>query len=279
MPNPLQQMVVADSALVWRLWIVWLRDYRIMVIPVIAWLGLLGCGLAVLILDVIQTLAGKNASWETRYQSTAAALIYISMGLNWLVTGLIVGRLWWADRKLKATYRSADSAPRTSYTKIMVALIESGAFYSIYLVAYLIGNYAGNVSYGKRVYDNSGLLIAMSGRAPGNISSCTLFQWWSERFHVSFNWYVTQPSILDSRAQYPVQQRSLGFLQPNETVNGTGASFTKASSVRPTNVHLAVRMETHTELTNYTDRTRPSEKTPARPSQGTPIFFLGCAKL
>ena len=132
--------------MVWRLFIIYAEDYRVIVVPLVALLGQFSAGVAMVAFDIIKLARGPlTATLEARRQASGLALICISLGLNWLITGLIVGRLWWADRELRKSYASSDTPPASSYTRITVALVESGILYSALLACYLIANYAGNV--------------------------------------------------------------------------------------------------------------------------------------
>jgi hypothetical protein len=67
-------------------------------------------------------------------------------GLNAIVTLLIAGKLWWADRKMR---QLLPGRPATAqYRKIIRSLIDSGALYSATLVTLVATNWTV-VSYEK----------------------------------------------------------------------------------------------------------------------------------
>ena len=84
------------------------------------------------------------ASFLGPYKAWTSTVLFMTLIYNWIVTALIVGRLWWADRRLKANYTAG--APPKDYIKIIIALVESGALYSIALGAFLLAYLCGNVS-------------------------------------------------------------------------------------------------------------------------------------
>ncbi len=61
------------------------------------------------------------------------AAFALPLVFNFLITGLITGRIWWQSRQRKASIRNAGSAvrqPNSSYArKAMVVVVEAGVLY------------------------------------------------------------------------------------------------------------------------------------------------------
>lgn len=129
-------MLIADALLTWRLYVVWLRDWRVLVFPGLCLLALSGTALGLVVLNIMRIVQGKEVdSQERTYNTLAMVSVYVTLPLNAISTLMIIGRIWWAYRQLKKT----PSHPRAhDYTRIIWALVESGALYTITTLAYLI---------------------------------------------------------------------------------------------------------------------------------------------
>lgn len=145
-------MMIADLTICWRLYVIWRRDLRVMILPALLVLGQLGSEGTIFVLDTIKIFRGYGDHRQAIYRSAVKASVCQSMVLNVLCTSMIVGRLWWAERQVKKSFSSSNrgmpSNARLSYIKIILALIESGSLYLVYVTMYLISMYAGDVSPG-----------------------------------------------------------------------------------------------------------------------------------
>lgn len=118
-----------------------------MVVPGLLLVGQVSASLAATILDIIKICIGSDDVREARYQHSAAAMSWMSFSVNIITTGMIVGRLWWADRRLKSAFsNSNNTVPQTGYNRIIISIIESGAIYTVFTLVYLVSNYVGDVS-------------------------------------------------------------------------------------------------------------------------------------
>lgn len=198
-------MILADSAFVWRLWVVWCasvrlersgtrltsracrrRDLRALILPLIALTALVGAGLGVIICDALGLVQEKTEGHRMAYQASAIALLVTSMIINWMVTGMIAGRLWWANRNLQQHYGDKQTVGYSQYVKVILALVESGAIYSLFLTGYFIANFVGDVSclrffiVPRRLYS--------SHRATRNTYSRTHWQLSLAWYHAALCW-------------------------------------------------------------------------------------------
>jgi len=107
------------SILIWRLYVVFMCNWRVVVLPVI-----LGIGCVVNIFAVSVLTAHPNVSLHTSVVSNLIAAAWVlDMILNVLVTGAIAARLWWMGRKLA----SSMATRANDYASAISVVIESGA--------------------------------------------------------------------------------------------------------------------------------------------------------
>ncbi|KAG8898184.1 hypothetical protein FRC00_003160 [Tulasnella sp. 408] len=128
---------IADATICWRLYIIWSRDRRILVFPITVLIaGLLGCSL-VIADDVLTTVRGPQAAIISNRQAWSLAMCTTELVLNAVLTGLIIAKLWRAHK----TTRSTTKSP---YTRIILALVESGALYMLVMGACAISVACGS---------------------------------------------------------------------------------------------------------------------------------------
>ncbi|KAF8188116.1 hypothetical protein BJ912DRAFT_904192 [Pholiota molesta] len=155
----LQQVVysmkiwLADSLLIYRLWIVWSGMFAIVIIPSILFIGTLATG-----------IAGVALFWQT---SEEVQVIIVNLGvafhscsvtINIIATALIAGRLLYQRRLIK----SLGGDHSQEYLSASAIFAESGALYSITGLVYI-------PLYGldsPLIYVFAPLLEAASGIAP-----------------------------------------------------------------------------------------------------------------
>jgi len=110
-------IVLGDSILVWRCFMVWSRNYYVIAFPCIMVLGTAISGYGAVgqyYLPDPFTVTAVN--WAT-------SLLIVSMATNIVVTLLTAGRIWAISRKLsQMTYSSAGG----HYRQILLLIIESG---------------------------------------------------------------------------------------------------------------------------------------------------------
>lgn len=134
-------------AIGWRLWIVWGRDWRVLVIPGLAFLGNVAGGLTLLIFDGLAVTHGLSSEFTANlpYPQLTQSLLSTMLIYTWLVTGLIVFKLFKVNKQMVVM---SNGRAGSDYSKIIVALVESGALMSLTLVAYFVASNVGNVCNG-----------------------------------------------------------------------------------------------------------------------------------
>ncbi|KAK7047613.1 hypothetical protein VNI00_006381 [Paramarasmius palmivorus] len=125
--------LVADSLVIYRLYVVWGHNWKITVGPILLLLA--------------SSIAGYVAVWEiSRVDSGdsifakqvadgATTLFALSFGTNVIVTSLIAGRIWYIARR---TSLNLGRQHGVKYSRAMVVIIESGALYSVSLFMLLV---------------------------------------------------------------------------------------------------------------------------------------------
>lgn len=125
--------IVADSLVVYRLYVVWGFNRKVIIGPIIMLIATSLSGyLAVWGFSKIvpgeDVFASDIAIWGT-------ALFALSLSTNIVVTSLIAGRIWWIGRQAA---KSLGGAHGQKYSQALVIIIESGAIYSVCLFILLI---------------------------------------------------------------------------------------------------------------------------------------------
>lgn len=82
--------------------------------------------------------------YVTQYHDTTLVLYSQTIAYNWIITGLIVWKLWKVHRQNNAI--DTASTEESPYVRIIVVLIESGGLYSLALLAFAITYGYGTVS-------------------------------------------------------------------------------------------------------------------------------------
>ncbi|KAJ7658053.1 hypothetical protein B0H17DRAFT_1097225 [Mycena rosella] len=106
---------IADGLLIYRCYVVWNHDWRVIVLPVMLLIASTACGLDVF-LDATPQFA-------------------VILATNFLATGLTAGRIWWISHHSRA-YLGATAQRRYAFAIALV--VESGMLYSATILAFLI---------------------------------------------------------------------------------------------------------------------------------------------
>jgi len=133
--------VVGDSVVVWRCWLVWGRDWKMCVIPVLLVIASAVCGFAQ---TVYFARAKKlHSAFAHILQVWNGSLFSLSLATNLTVTILISLRVWYMLRE--------DSGRNFRYWRILLIIIESGMIYSVALICeitlYFLNNNAFYIVY------------------------------------------------------------------------------------------------------------------------------------
>ncbi|KAK6968897.1 hypothetical protein R3P38DRAFT_3149352 [Favolaschia claudopus] len=122
--------LVADHFMIYRLFVVWNRNWAIIVLPTLLWLGGAVSGYTV---THLLLLAGEGNLFVSTLAPWALSFFSMSLALNVLCTILIAGRILWTHMRVR-TMRSGKSYAATALT----VFLESAALYSLSLTVLLV---------------------------------------------------------------------------------------------------------------------------------------------
>ncbi|TFK39598.1 hypothetical protein BDQ12DRAFT_682076 [Crucibulum laeve] len=145
---------LADSLLIYRLWVVWVDSYTVILIPSVLFVGSLATGIAGVAL--FHHVDAQNA-----IVNLGVGFHSLSVALNVLVTALIAGRLLYHRRTISVL----GGEHTRQYLSLLAVFAESGAIYSITGLVY-IPLYA---LHSNLIFVFAPLLEAASGIAPALI--------------------------------------------------------------------------------------------------------------
>ena len=141
----------SDCFSAWRVSVIFSRDVRVVAGILVILLGTFLSGIGVLIFDTFIVIRGPVPELLFRKNGLVLAVVSLAMAFNWVVTGLIVSKLWWADKHLQnasvlSYYDGAAVIPITrTYQKVIIVLIESGTLFSVFWLIGLIPYTMGEV--------------------------------------------------------------------------------------------------------------------------------------
>ncbi|KIP08922.1 hypothetical protein PHLGIDRAFT_103546 [Phlebiopsis gigantea 11061_1 CR5-6] len=117
--------IIGDSVVVWRCWLVWSRDWKMCVVPILLVIASAICGFAQ---TVYFARAKKlHSAFAHILQVWNGSLFSISLATNVTVSLLIALRVWYM-------FRDGGGSTSFRYWRVLVIIIESGMVYSVALV-------------------------------------------------------------------------------------------------------------------------------------------------
>ncbi|KAI5122013.1 hypothetical protein M0805_008005 [Coniferiporia weirii] len=127
------QTTIGDGFLIYRLYIVWARDKRLLVFSSVFLLASIVSGIGALINAARAT--ATTPIFVAQIENWVVSFFVLTLFTNFFCTALIALKIWWSERQLtKFAHFSSSFKP------VMVIVIESGAIYSAALIA-LLGTY------------------------------------------------------------------------------------------------------------------------------------------
>ncbi|KAF9473129.1 hypothetical protein BDN70DRAFT_817686 [Pholiota conissans] len=162
------QTFVGDAILIFRCWVVYSKNWLIIILPILLWLATTVCGAMTIYIEATMGTSGKllNSSSLVPF---ITSMLCLTLVLNILTTGvqpitsllpfwtilaervsflgLIVYRIWSIQQGLK--HRSAVVVSTSPLRNVVVVLIESGVMYTVSIII-LFGLYmaSNNGQYG-----------------------------------------------------------------------------------------------------------------------------------
>ncbi|KAF9255671.1 hypothetical protein L218DRAFT_1008306 [Marasmius fiardii PR-910] len=142
------QTFIGDAMLLFRCYIVYERSWKVIIVPVILWIG--GTVTGVLLIYTFATLKAPAFISTTNAQPYGDTAIGISLAINVVTTGLIVWRIWSIDKQNTSVMTNdTDMRARSSKLRRVVRiLIDSAGLYTIATIIFVITYVTGsNASY------------------------------------------------------------------------------------------------------------------------------------
>ncbi|KAH9900690.1 hypothetical protein C8Q73DRAFT_742550 [Cubamyces lactineus] len=128
--------LVADSFVSYRLYVVWNRQWWILIVPTVLLLATAVAGYGACV--EIGLAKEGNAIFAENLQPWIRAFFSLSLTTNLLATFLIAARIMWSNRRVRK-YR-ASGAAAGSHWEVIETMIQSAAIYSAALAS-LLGTY------------------------------------------------------------------------------------------------------------------------------------------
>ncbi|KDR71433.1 hypothetical protein GALMADRAFT_143710 [Galerina marginata CBS 339.88] len=126
-------ILVGDFIVIYRCYVVWNKNFWIILIPMLCSLGSGAC--AYQTIWAIRHLTEK-LSFIRLEESMGFAVFGLSFSANAISTGLLSYKIWTADRNLRKTLPISSTGRRL--TPVLRIVLESGIVNTLYLLAYTI---------------------------------------------------------------------------------------------------------------------------------------------
>lgn len=117
--------VVGDSVVVWRCFLIWSRNWKMCIVPILLVIASAICGFAQTVYFARGT--GLHSAFSPELKIWNGALFSLSLATNVTVTALITVRAWYM-------LQLSGSVAHFRYWRILVIIIESGMIYSVALI-------------------------------------------------------------------------------------------------------------------------------------------------
>ncbi|KAJ7185371.1 hypothetical protein C8R46DRAFT_1060273 [Mycena filopes] len=131
---------VADAFIIFRTYIVWKRNWYVIVLPTLLFLGNFASSIW-LIYSIIKFDPATPVFGEIT--KSVDAFIYLTLFTNVLCTGLIASRIFYVRRNASVLVTAGGRYDDLA-TKIISSIVESAAIYTLLLVGQLITNRLGS---------------------------------------------------------------------------------------------------------------------------------------
>ncbi|KAF9257837.1 hypothetical protein L218DRAFT_990848 [Marasmius fiardii PR-910] len=130
----ISNILIADSLLIYRLYIIWGYIWWIVILPILFLIGFSVSGYLSIWLFT-QTQPGQNV-FDTNIPMCSLIGYAMSLSTNIIVTSLIAGRIWWNTRKLAQLLGTIPHGWR--YCRAISIIIESGAIISASVLVMIV---------------------------------------------------------------------------------------------------------------------------------------------
>ncbi|GBE85106.1 predicted protein [Sparassis crispa] len=144
--------IVGDGVVVWRCYLIWTREWRMCIIPILLVIASATCGFAQTVFFARGT--DLHSAFSPELKIWNGALFSLSLVTNVIVTCLIAVRAWYM-------LNLSGGTSSFRYWRVLVMVIESGMIYSVALICE-ISLYFLNLNAFYIVYDPIGQLTGIT---------------------------------------------------------------------------------------------------------------------
>ncbi|KAF9061677.1 hypothetical protein BDP27DRAFT_1234871 [Rhodocollybia butyracea] len=144
------QTFIGDGMLIYRCYIVYGRNWKVIVLSVLLWLGGAVCG--ALVADTYATLKSAALIDTSQAVPFVDSMVALSLTTNVITTGLIVWKIWSVDKESASLFSGNGTGAKSRPSKLhraMRIIIDSALLYTvttiIFVITYAVGS---NANYG-----------------------------------------------------------------------------------------------------------------------------------
>ncbi|KAI0702043.1 hypothetical protein C8T65DRAFT_579352, partial [Cerioporus squamosus] len=135
------QTFIGDGIMAYRCYIIYERNWKIVVVPVLLWLAETACGWVIVYIEAtLHTAATLN---ESRLEPFITSLLSLTLAMTSMTTGLIVYRILKINAGVASQGITRVGGSRR-LTRVIRILIESGLIYTISVVVFFCTFLASN---------------------------------------------------------------------------------------------------------------------------------------
>ncbi|KAI0633203.1 hypothetical protein C8Q77DRAFT_1158605 [Trametes polyzona] len=127
---------VGDLMMTYRTWVIWRRDYRVVVFPIIAILGLTTTSI-VLMYELISAIPSQTI-FAPQFPRWVIAFCTATLVTNTYGTSMIIYRIWATNRLWKRDGLRTVSGRSSRILEASEIFVESAALYSVWFALYVI---------------------------------------------------------------------------------------------------------------------------------------------
>ncbi|KAF8068856.1 hypothetical protein FPV67DRAFT_1668910 [Lyophyllum atratum] len=141
------QIMVADTVLIYRCWVVYNKSWQIVIFPIFLWLAGLACTTVNMYTQGMLT-SGSRVNGGILFAGITAFWT-ATMTLNLYATTMIVIRIWRVVNQAAITHKLspfASEQPQSRLQNIMRIIVESGLVYTVVTIVVFVSHVTGSNS-------------------------------------------------------------------------------------------------------------------------------------
>ncbi|KAJ7454184.1 hypothetical protein FB451DRAFT_1280400 [Mycena latifolia] len=128
-------LLIGDALIIHRLWLIWNREFRVVALPVLTWLGVLVCG--IFVVYALSESSVRNSKFLASAGQWLTANWVLSVFTNVYCTVVMAWRLWTSSREMG----NIDGGLLLS---MLVILVESAAMWTAWAIFFAVTYQAGS---------------------------------------------------------------------------------------------------------------------------------------